>query len=328
VPNDLPVATICRCPERFRNESFQVRFLFAVGLLFPLAAAAQVNDTYVIPAVANAAGGYGTRWMTQISIFNPQSYSLKVNVTWLPTGGGRGLGALITVPSNSVAFADNSLSEIFNVSGTGGYLVATFPEDNPGVTNDVISRSFLVTTNTVNKLSDGGTFGQTIPGVWVGLQDYATDGISAISHGLRHIARFGWRTNFGGVNLGSSPVSLRIRVYDVNGQTLAKDLSYMLPAQGHMQWSMPVEVDRGSMEFFVDDPSKQAVVFAYTSTLDRFTGDPMYESPTLLAGAKALFKQGTIDPTSIGKKIDISYARAVRASAMSIGEVSLPAPSE
>jgi hypothetical protein len=303
-------------------------FLFAVGFLFPLAAAAQVNDTYVIPAVANASGGYGTHWMTQLSIFNPQTYDLKVSLTWLPTGGGRGLEALITVPSNSVAFADNSLSEIFNVGGTGAYLVATFPEDNPGVTNDVISRSFLVTTNTVNKLSDGGTFGETIPGVWSGLQDYATDGISAISHGLRHIARFGWRTNFGGVNLGSTAVSLRIRVYDANGQTLVKDLAYTIPAQGHMQWSMPVEVDRGSMEFFVDDPSKKAVVFAYTSTLDRFTGDPMYESPTLLASAKVLFKSGAVDTTSIGKKIDITVARAVRATAMRMGEVSLPAPSE
>ena len=303
-------------------------FLFVVILLFPLAAAAQVNDTYVIPAVANASGGYGTRWMTQLSIFNPQNYDLKVSLTWLPTGGGRGLEALITVPSNSVAFADNSLSEIFNVSGTGAYLVATFPEDNPGVTDDVISRSFLVTTNTVNKLSDGGTFGQTIPGVWSGLQDYATDSISAVSHGLRNIARFGWRTNFGGVNLGSTSVALRIRVFDANGQTLVKDLVYTIPAQGHMQWSMPVEVDRGSMEFFVDDPSKQAVVFAYTSTLDRFTGDPMYESPTLLASASVLFKRGAIDTTSIGKKIDINIARAVRATAMRMGEVTLPARSE
>jgi hypothetical protein len=299
-------------------------FLFAVGFLFPLAASGQVNDSYVIPAVANASGGYGTRWMTQLSIFNPQTYDLKVSLTWLPTGGGKGLEALITVPSNSVAYADNSLSEIFNVSGTGAYLVATFPEDNPSVTNDVISRSFLVTTNTVNKLSDGGTFGQTIPGVWSGLQDYATDGISAISHGLRHIARFGWRTNFGGVNLGSTAVSLRIRVFDANGQTLVKDLAYTIPAQGHMQWSMPVEVDRGSMEFFVDDASKQAVVFAYTSTLDRFTGDPMYESPTLLATANVLFKRGSIDTTSIGKKIDINIARAVRATAMRLGEVTLP----
>ena len=63
---------------------------FAVLLLFiALPLAAQVNDTYVIPAVANTPGSFGTQWMTQLSIFNPQlDYSLKVSVSFLPTGGG------------------------------------------------------------------------------------------------------------------------------------------------------------------------------------------------------------------------------------------------
>src|SRR5205807_2709152 len=82
--------------------------------------------------------------MTQPSIFNPQlDYSLKVTVTYLPTDGGPGLEALITVPANSVAFADNSLSEIFNINGSGALIVATFPEDNPNVPDNVVDRAFL-----------------------------------------------------------------------------------------------------------------------------------------------------------------------------------------
>jgi hypothetical protein len=298
-------------------------------LLLALPLAAQINDTYVIPAVANVNGGFGTRWMSQISIFNPQlDHTLHVSVTWLPSGGGRGLEAIVDVPANSTAFADNTLLEIFNSSnGTGALLVATFPEDNPGVPNDVVSRSFLVTTNTVNKLPDGGTFGQTIPGIWTGLQDYTTDGISAVSHGIRHIARFGWRTNFGAVNLGSSAVDLRIRIYDKDGRTVVKDRLYGIPAQAHMQWSLPVEVDQGAIEFFVDDPSKKAVVFPYTSTLDRYTGDPMYQSPPLLASAKILFK-GAPQPATLGKKIDIDFARAIRAEAIPLGHVELKAAAE
>src|SRR5512141_2593777 len=65
---------------------------------------AQINDTYVIPAAANASGAYGSRWMTQISIFNPQSYGMKVSVTYLPAGGGKAIEKLITVGPNSVAF--------------------------------------------------------------------------------------------------------------------------------------------------------------------------------------------------------------------------------
>ena len=147
------------------------KFFVALLFLFALPLAAQINDTYIIPAAANVPGLFGTRWMTQLSIFNPQlDYSLKVSVTYLPTDGGRGLEALITVPANSVAFADNSLSEIFNINGSGALIVATFPEDNPNVPDNVIDRAFLVTTNTFNN-SPSGTFGQTIPGTWTGLQD-------------------------------------------------------------------------------------------------------------------------------------------------------------
>src|SRR5205814_6639690 len=124
----------------------------------------------------------------------------------------------------------------------------------------VISRAFLVTTNTFNNVSSG-TYGQTIPGTWTGLQNYATDGISAIAHGIRHIARFGWRTNFGAVNLGSSAVILRVNVYDSKGNTLVSGATYPIPAQAHIQRPLPVEVDHGSVEFFVDDSSHKAVVF-------------------------------------------------------------------
>ena len=135
---------------------------------------------------------------------------MKVSVTYLPTDGGKGLEALVTVPANSVAFADNSLLEVFGLTnGSGALVVATFPEDNPGVPDDVVSRAFLVITNTFNN-SSNGTYGSTVPGVWSGLQDYSTDGISAIAHGVRNIAKFGWRTNFGAVNLGSTQVTLRI----------------------------------------------------------------------------------------------------------------------
>jgi hypothetical protein len=302
----------------------RVSFLLLLAAALPLAA--QVNDTYVIPVVAETSGGFGTQWMTQLSIFNPQlDYPLKVSVSYLPTGGGNGLEALITVPANGVAFTDNALREIFNInSGSGAFVIATFPEDNPSVPNDTLSRAFLVNTNTFNKQSDGGTMGQTIPGTWAGLQDYATDGISAVAHGLRQLAAFGWRTNFGAANLGSTAVNLRIRIYDRDGNTLVKDRVYSIPGQGHMQFPLPVEVNQGTLEFFVDDATKKAVVFPYTSTLDRYTNDPMYQTPILLASAKVLFGKRAIEPTAIGKKITLEEARAVRAAMLPIGEVTLP----
>lgn len=301
----------------FRLVSFAV-------VLAALPLAAQVNDTYVIPVVGNVPGAFGTQWMSQFSLFNPQlDHALNVSVVFIPTGGGTSQEVLLNVPANSVVFTDNVLLEAFKVSNrTGSLLVATFPEDNPGVPNDVLSRSFLVTTNTFNN-SPAGTFGQTIPGTWTGLQDYASDGISAVAHGIRHIARFGWRTNFGAVNLGDTNVTMRVTVYDADGRTVVKT-TYTVPRRGHMQSALPVEVDHGAVEFFVDDPSRKAVVIPYTSTIDQLSGDPTYQSPTLLASAKVLFsKRGMPDPASLGRKITIDDARLLRAAAQRKGFVFL-----
>jgi hypothetical protein len=295
---------------------------FAVPLLLIFgasAAVAQVNDTYVIPVSANAGGAFNTRWMTQFSVFNPQNYELRVSVTFVPTGGARGTEVIIRVPPNALAFSDNILKDLYNFSGAGSLLVATFPEDNPTVPNTVLARSFLVTTETFNN-SSNGTFGQTIPGVWTGLQDFKTDGISAVAHGIRNVARQGWRANIGAVNLGRSNVTVRLNVYDIEGRTIQKNIPFDVPPLAHFQDRLPVEVDRGSIEFFVDDPSGKAVVFPYVSVIDQLSGDPKYQYPTLLASAKALFKNGVVATTAIGKKIDIDFAREIRSTATSLGE--------
>jgi len=298
--------------------------------LVSVSLAAQINDTYVIPAAGNTAGALGTRWVTRFSVFNPQSYDLRVSVTFVPTLGGKGLEELIRVPANSVTFSDNILSDLFNISGTGALLVATFPEDNPGVANNVVARSFLVESDTFNN-SHSGTFGQTIPGVWAGLEDTSNPqtSITAIAHGIRNLAQQGWRTNIGAVNLGRNDVTMRVSVYDIDGHTILNKAPFNIPPMAHFQDSLPIQVDRGSIEFFLDDPSKQAVVFPYVSVIDALSGDPTYHSPTLLAKPSILFPNGTAatkaaaTPGSPGKKIDTEYARNVRENASRLGEATL-----
>lgn len=301
--------------------------LLVLALGIPAAAFAQVNDTYIIPVAGSTAGAFGTRWKTQFSVFNPQRYDLRVSVTLVPTGGAKGTEAIIRVPANAVAFSEDVIRDLFNqTNATGSLLVATFPEDNPGVPNDVLSRSFLVITETYND-STAGTFGQTIPGIWAGLQDYTKDGISAVAHGVKNIASQGWRANIGAVNLGRSSVTMRITVFDVDGNTVRRDIPFVLPPLGHFQDRLPVEVNAGSLEFFIDDPKANdptmaAVVFPYVSVVDQFSGDPKYQSPVLLASASVLFKMAA-QPTTIGKKIDIDIARRVRDNAERIGEIKL-----
>jgi hypothetical protein len=292
-----------------------------------LPVAAQVNDTYVIPAVANVPGDFGTRWATQISIFNPQlDYPLAVTIVYVPSGGAEGVEATIEIGENSTASSPNILDDLFGISGTGALLLAAFPEENPGVPDDVLSRAFLVTSNTYNNARTG-TFGQTIPGVWAGLQDFDTDGISAIAHGIINSSSQGFRTNVGAVNLGRFSVTMRVSVYDEDGRTILNRAPFNIPPLAHFQDRLPIQVENGSIEFFVDDPNLDAVVFPYTSTIDQLSGDPTYQSPTLLASPSVLFGKGKVKAVQAavnpGKKIELAFARQVREAAASVGRVDL-----
>lgn len=294
--------------------------LAALLCLASLPALAQVNDTYVIPAAANARGAFGTHWMTRVSVFNPHlDYPLNLSVTFLPSGGGEGDEYLVEIPPNSTAYSDNILEDIFDVaSGSGALLFATFAEDNPTVPNDVLSRSFLVTSDTFNN-HPNGTYGQTIPGVWAYLADYDSDGISSVAHGIRNNSRF--RTNIGAVNLGRCTATVYVSVYDANGNTVLNEAPLLVPPLGHIQDRLPIAIDRGTAEFFVDDPcveddERYAIVFPYTSMIDQNTGDPTYQSPTLLAAPSILYAKGQkADALMSGRKIDSAYAARVRATA-------------
>lgn len=304
-------------------KTSKLLLLAALICVASLPAMAQLNDTYVIAAASNARGAFGTHWMTRFSLFNPHlDDTLHVSITFLPTGGAPGPEKLVELPPNAMAYSDNLLDDLFGIEGGGSLLVATFPEDNPGVADDVLSRSFLVTSDTYNNTPDG-TYGQTIPGVWTGLMDYDTDSISSVAPIIRNSGV--WRTNVGAVNLGRCGVNLLVSVYDGDGNTVVRQAPLLIPPLGHNQAPLPVGIDVGSVEFFVDDPcaaddNRYAVVFPYSSTIDRRTGDPTYQTPTLLAEPNILFAKGQkIDPHSIGKKIDVTYARGVRNQATRAG---------
>lgn len=314
------------------------KLLLAFILCFAsVSAFAQITDTYVVTAAANTPGQNGTRWLTQLSIFNPhRSHSLNVSATLLRTGGAPGGEVIIEIPPNATFITDDVMTDVFETVGTGSMLLATFTEDNPQLPDDdVITRSFLVTSNTYNNAE--GTYGQTIPGVWTGLLDYDYDSISSVAHGIDDSNRLGFRTNVGVVNLGRCGITVYVSVYDANGNTIVQDAPYGVPPLAHWQERLPVQVEGGSVEFLVQDPctaddDRYAVVFPYTSTIDNISGDPRYQTPSLLATPGLIFgkKAGAkvsaevaADPTKVGKKIDAAYARKVRASVSRLGKLQL-----
>ncbi|MFA6956361.1 MAG: hypothetical protein WC538_10855 [Thermoanaerobaculia bacterium] len=300
----------------------------AILLAVAAPASAQVYDTFVVPAVGNTPGGGGTVWASEVTVFNPQPYTLFVSMTFLPSGLQQGSEVLVQIPSNQFFATSNVLNDVYHRTGTGSLLLATFPEDNKHVPNPtILDLSFVVRSNTFNNAS-GGTFGQAIPGVISGLMDFEYEKLSAISTGIRNFGvagQSGFRTNVGALNLGRYTVRMLVNVYDELGRTVAKDIPFDIPPQGHVQDSLPVTIDRGTIEYFIDDPGVNdpdgyAVVFAYASVIDNKSGDPVYVEPILLANPSYLYgKVAPKDPLTVGKKIDKDYARRVRQSAERVG---------
>jgi hypothetical protein len=314
------------CGVKYRNL-----FLAALLLLASVPAFGQLTDTYIIPGAANQGGSNNTRWLTQFSLFNPHlDYPLTVSVTFLPTGGGESEEMLIDLPENATYISDDVLQDIFGRTGSGALFVTAFAEDNDGVEDSVVARSFLVNSNTYNNAA-GGTYGQTVPGVWTGLLNFETDQISAVAHGIDNSSRLQFRTNIGAVNLGDcndGNATLLVSVYDADGFTILDQHRMSLPRLGHTQQRLPVTVEGGSVEFFLEDPcveddARYAIVFPYTSTIDDLSGDPRYQNPTLLATPNIIYgKKGVnADPTQIGKKIGADDARKVRAAAKRLGTI-------
>jgi hypothetical protein len=118
-------------------------------------------------------------------------------------------------------------------------------------------------------------------------------------------------------------VTMRVTVYDYDGNRILREAPFNIPPMAHLQSLLPVQVDRGAVEFFIDDPSGDAVVFPYTSTIDQLSGDATYQTPVLLASAGSLYGKKGFDPTKIGTKITTAHARQVRSTAKSIGTARL-----
>jgi hypothetical protein len=280
-------------------------FLFLVSL----PAAAQISDVYVLPAMGNTPGAGGTFWVNDFHVMNPQSYPLKVSLTWIPTGAGQARTFTITVDPNETQWAENILEEFESAPGdmankTGSLLVWVNPADNPTVPDDPARLGVVVQSRSFNERSTG-TVGQGIPGVIIGLVDFDLDnpGISAIATGVSDWGAAGvegFRTNVGGVNLSDSSTTLWVSVINDAGLEISRR-SFTINPGTHYQERLPTTVKHGTLEFWVQfpadfNPDFTDLVIPYASVVDNRTGDPTYLNPTLLASPSVFWgsaKQGS-----------------------------------
>lgn len=286
--------------------------------LFSVPASAQISDVYIIPAAANAPGAAGTRWATEIHIFNPQPHRLDVSIVFIPAGGSQAREEIIRIEANETAYSENILQDLFDVrEGTGALSIATFPEDNTHLpAADILARSFVAGARVYNNAATG-TYGQRIPGSLIALME---DDLTAIADGVRNTSgtTTGFRTNIGGVNLGRFNVRMYVQAYAPDGAAVGDPIEFMLPPFGHAQDRLPVMVDHGSLEFWMDDadPERESLVFPYMSVVDNRSGDAVYVTPSLLAFPSELAPLSTSNRARTDlPRVSTGHARALRETA-------------
>ena len=182
----------------------------------------------------------GTRWWG----FEERYGFTMAKVTAMTVHGGKPA----TGPSRSVAVTVNSVE----------------------VSSDV---PVLVTARTYNQ-GTSGTFGQYLPGADAG-QALASGQLGVLPQ-IKNTSAF--RTNVGFVNLGTSPSTVRVRLYSAAGGQLGSALTRTLnPGEWKQISDVYAEAGTGSSNLgmaTVEVVSGDGPIWAYASVVDNTSNDP------------------------------------------------------
>lgn len=249
-------------------------------------------EAVIIPAVAKTSGAGGTFWQSDLFIFNPNSYPIKIELQFLPSGTEGSASNPITAMVSQTIGASNTYT-IKDVLGT------YFPSYNVGAlivwgTNTSGAEApILVTSRTYTPDAENkGTFGQGIPGIpwyYFGDKNYSEEGLDKLYlWGLDQNDKY--RTNLGILNISSRLTeTISIKVYSPSN-SLIGEIPLTLGPLAHYQingilsqlgitgegYKAVVEVS----SYVDNDPNNPdqiiPAVMAYASKVDNGINDPTY----------------------------------------------------
>ncbi|HPR65214.1 MAG TPA: hypothetical protein PK014_13470 [Thermoanaerobaculia bacterium] len=162
----------------------------------------QASSWWRIPAVGSGPGAYGSYWLSDIYLFNPNLYPISVNVYLIYTTGTYG-PLTYTIPE----WGSTTIKDVGGKFSLQGAAALQIQGQNDAVFN-VMSRTY-------NRETNGDTTGQDIAG-----QDWCAGNSSGPSQMILFLGiqqNSGFRTNMGFMG-GSNPVDLLVSVYDGNNQ--------------------------------------------------------------------------------------------------------------
>lgn len=231
---------------------------------------ASLRQKLVIPAVARASGVAGAFWKSDLLLGNPGAEPLRVDVRFVPAGGGEARSAAVELTSREIRLVPDVLSSLFGLAEGSGALFVT-PEG---------TRTVSATSRTWTAVEEG-SFGMSMG---------AVDLLSAAS------ARFplsfsgalpgsGYRTNVGGVDVAGRGATVGLRVASESGWAGQVDRTFRAEPGGTTQ------VDRLSSWLGVEPWRAGALEYApvegevvpFVTSIDETTNDPTSWRPDLPA---------------------------------------------
>jgi len=165
-----------------------------------------LTQTWLVPAAASAPGVGTSNWKTQIVVTNPTSAPQQAQIYFVAKGEdwpGNPISGPHTIPTGGSLAIDDPLASL---NPTSGLLYVT-----------VSAEGMPVATRTYNLASDGGTFGQGIPGILLNDAEPAQTLILPML--LSDPNRF--RANLGLVQASVGSFVVRVKVHAPDGTVLA-----------------------------------------------------------------------------------------------------------
>ncbi|HXI11743.1 MAG TPA: proprotein convertase P-domain-containing protein [Thermoanaerobaculia bacterium] len=205
----------------------------------------------------------GTKWRSDLWIFNRTVTSSSVRITFQPSSNAPAESRTLEVRGREILRIDDVVASLFGLDSATGQLTVT-GSDSGGIF--ALSRTWTP--------SGAGTTGQLVPA----RSESESVGRGEGARQLQHIeSSVSFRTNVGLAETAGNPATVRFVLYSSAGVELFRTDQRVAP-NGHLQFNLSqagapaVSSGRISLEVVEGDGR----VLGYATVIDQLSGDPMY----------------------------------------------------
>ncbi len=221
-----------------------------------------------IPAVSKAEGLFGSSWTTDVWIY--QQGATVIHLWFNPQGRDNTDGESIAVElTDPVVQISDIVGSFFGAEGTGS---VHYLADGP----------VTVTSRTWTSSPDGGSYGQTIPGIPVGRASLAGTGQGGA---LRMLVdrNDGARANLGVVNVSTVTLDVEVEIFTADGDPAPGFTPFEVTLKPFSMRQIGDVLSRLAAGEFqglivrVGVTSDSGAILAYLSEVDNATNDASYQ---------------------------------------------------